>query len=134
MPEDTGIRTVNYSDYVDTSQENQDIAEREGLGEFGKSSPNGELKTAILYHGSYADFGRFDFEAGRAGKKEWLGRSVWRRILFYREPGLGAQLRGQCIQSRGKILYSIYAYCKENGREKRTSREHPSGVLGHTIE
>ena len=116
LPEDTGIRTVNYSDYVDTSQENQDIAEREGLGEFGKSSPNGELKTAILYHGSYADFGRFDFEAGRAARKNGSVDQYGEGFYFTENP--------DWARNYGDNVYKVEVkYSTDNRTAKRTGRE-----------
>lgn len=116
LPEDTGIRTVNYSDYVDTSQENQDIAEREGLGEFGKSSPNGELKTAILYHGSYADFDRFDFEAGRAARKNGSVDRYGEGFYFTENP--------DWARNYGDNVYKVEVkYSTDNRTAKRTGRE-----------
>lgn len=116
LPEDTGIRTVNYSDYVDTSQENQDIAEREGLGEFGKSSPNGELKTAILYHGSYADFDRFDFEAGRAARKNGSVDQYGEGFYFTENP--------DWARNYGDNVYKVEVkYSTDNRTAKRTGRE-----------
>lgn len=116
LPEDTGIRTVNYSDYVDTSQENQDIAEREGLGEFGKSSPNGELKTAILYHGSYADFDRFDFEAGRAARKNGSVDRHGEGFYFTENP--------DWARNYGDNVYKVEVkYSTDNRTAKRTGRE-----------
>lgn len=116
LPEDTGIRTVNYSDYVDTSQENQDIAEREGLGEFGKSSPNGELKTAILYHGSYADFDRFDFEAGRAARKNGTVDQYGEGFYFTENP--------DWARNYGDNVYKVEVkYSTDNRTAKRTGRE-----------
>ena len=116
LPEDTGIRTVNYSDYVDTSQENQDIAEREDLGEFGKSSPNGELKTAILYHGSYADFGRFDFEAGRAARKNGSVDQYGEGFYFTENP--------DWARNYGDNVYKVEVkYSTDNRTAKRTGRE-----------
>ena len=116
LPEDNGIRTVNYSDYVDTSQENQDIAEREGLGEFGKSSPNGELKTAILYHGSYADFDRFDFEAGRAARKNGSVDQYGEGFYFTENP--------DWARNYGDNVYKVEVkYSTDNRTAKRTGRE-----------
>ena len=116
LPEDTGIRTVNYSDYVDTSQENQDIAEREGLGEFGKSSPNGELKTAILYHGSYTDFDRFDFEAGRAARKNGSVDQYGEGFYFTENP--------DWARNYGDNVYKVEVkYSTDNRTAKRTGRE-----------
>lgn len=116
LPEDTGIRTVNYSDYVDTSQENQDIAEREGLGEFGKSSPNGKLKTAILYHGSYADFDRFDFEAGRAARKNGSVDQYGEGFYFTENP--------DWARNYGDNVYKVEVkYSTDNRTAKRTGRE-----------
>ena len=116
LPEDTGIRTVSYSDYVDTSQENQDIAEREGLGEFGKSSPNGELKTAILYHGSYADFDRFDFEAGRAARKNGSVDQYGEGFYFTENP--------DWARNYGDNVYKVEVkYSTDNRTAKRTGRE-----------
>lgn len=116
LPEDTGIRTVNYSDYVDTSQENQDIAEREGLGQFGKSSPNGKLKTAILYHGSYADFDRFDFEAGRAARKNGSVDQYGEGFYFTENP--------DWARNYGDNVYKVEVkYSTDNRTAKRTGRE-----------
>lgn len=116
LPEDTGIRTVKYSDYADTTQENQDIAEREGLGEFGKSSPNGELKTAILYHGSYADFDEFDFELGRAARKSGKVDQYGEGFYFTENP--------EWARNYGDNVYKVEVkYSTDNRTAKRTGRE-----------
>ena len=116
LPKDAEIRKAKYTDYEDTTQENRDIAEREGLGDFGRPSPNGELKTAILYHGSYADFDAFDFEKGRASRKDGSVDQYGEGFYFTEDP--------ERARNYGDNVYKVEVkYSTDNRAAKKTGRE-----------
>ena len=83
---------------------------------YGKSSPDGSMKTVRLYHGSQADFDKFDFAAGKAFKGG--GADVYGEGFYFTADPSVARLYGDNIYMV-EIKYSTdRRTAKKTGREK----------------
>lgn len=112
----TGIKTVSFSNFKDTTEQNKAEAEKQGLGAVGASSPNGEMKTVTLYHGSYADFDKFDYEAGL--KKKDGGVNYYGEGFYFTPDPQRARLYGDNIY-KVQVQYSTdRRTAKRTGRDK----------------
>lgn len=103
---------LTQSDVSNTAEENRERAEREGLGEVGKSSPNGEMKTVTLWHGSFADFDKFDYSKSQKRGSDLQGAGHY----FTDDPEKASQF--------GDILYKVEVkYSTDRRTAKKTGRE-----------
>ena len=113
---ETGVKSVPFSSFKNTTAQNEETAEKEGLGAVGTSSPNGEMKTVTLYHGSYADFDKFDYEAGL--KKKNGGVNYYGEGFYFTPDPQQARLYGDNVY-KVQVKYSTNnRTAKKTGREK----------------
>lgn len=111
----TGVKSVSFSSFKDTTSQNEETAEKEGLGAVGTSSPNGEMKTVTLYHGSNADFDKFDYEEGL--KRSDGGVNQYGDGFYFTPDPQQARLYGDNVY-KVQVQYST-----NNRTAKRTGRE-----------
>ena len=111
----TGVKSVSFSSFKDTTSQNEETAEKEGLGAVGASSPNGEMKTVTLYHGSNADFDKFDYEEGL--KRSDGGVNQYGDGFYFTPDPQQARLYGDNVY-KVQVQYST-----NNRTAKRTGRE-----------
>lgn len=110
-----GVKSVSFSSFKDTTSQNEETAEKEGLGAVGTSSPNGEMKTVTLYHGSNADFDKFDYEEGL--KRSDGGVNQYGEGFYFTPNPQQARLYGDNVY-KVQVQYST-----NNRTAKRTGRE-----------
>lgn len=112
----TGVKSVSFSSFKDTTSQNEETAEKEGLGAVGASSPNGEMKTVTLYHGSNADFDKFDYEEGL--KRSDGGVNQYGEGFYFTPDPQQARLYGDNVY-KVQVKYSTNnRTAKKTGREK----------------
>ena len=95
------------------------------LGPVGTSSPNGEMKYVTLYHGSFADFDKFDYEAGKALKPG--GSDQYGEGFYFTADERKARMFGDIIYTV-RVAYSTdFRTAKKTGREKDFSYSEKTG-------
>lgn len=113
---ETGVKSVPFSSFKNTTAQNEETAEKEGLGAVGTSSPNGEMKTVTLYHGSYADFDKFDYKEGL--KRSDGGVNQYGEGFYFTPDPQQARLYGDNVY-KVQVKYSTNnRTAKKTGREK----------------
>lgn len=82
------------------------------LGAVGESSPNGEMKTVTLYHGSFSDFDHFDRSKSEKRSNDAYGEGYY----FTSNP--------EIARNYGNIVYTVEVkYSTDRRTAKKTGRE-----------
>ncbi len=85
---------------------------RINLGPIGASSPNGEMKKVTLYHGSFADFNKFDRSKNDKRSNDAYGEGYY----FTSDP--------EIARNYGNIVYTVEVkYSTDRRTAKKTGRE-----------
>ena len=82
----------------------------------GLSSSDGKLKHITLYHGSFSDFDKFDFDKGKEGKSG--GADMFGEGFYFTDDLEKARMFGDIIYTVD-VAYSTNLYVsKKTGRER----------------